>query len=101
MKIGLIHFSDIHINSELDFIIANKEAVAKACKAAVSDCTRVVVVITGDVANSGIAEEYQVAFDFLKYIEAVIKKESIYINKYEYVIVITFTDLITGYFCSG
>lgn len=87
MKIGLIHFSDIHINSEHDFIIANKEAVAKACKAAVSDCTRVVVVITGDVANSGIAEEYQVAFDFLKYIEAVIKKESIYINKYEYVIV--------------
>lgn len=86
MKIGLIHFSDIHIKSGADFIIANKEAVAKACKAAVSDCTRIVVVITGDVANSGTAEEYQVAFDFLKYIETVIKKESIYINKYEYVV---------------
>lgn len=87
MKIGLIHFSDIHIKSASDLIITNKEAVSRACKAAVNDCTKVVVAITGDIAFSGTEEQYKVAYDFLKFIEETIRKESVFINQYEYVMV--------------
>lgn len=87
MKVGLIHFSDIHIKAICDSIIVNKDAVANACKAAVQDCMKVVVVLTGDIAFSGTEEQYQVAYEFLKYIENTVKRESLYINKYEYVAV--------------
>ena len=69
MKVGIIHFSDIHVKSSSDFIVQNKKAVAQACKATIVNCTKVIVIVTGDLAFSGKSDEYNVVYDFLKYIE--------------------------------
>ena len=86
MKVGIIHFSDIHVKSSSDFIVQNKKAVAQACKATIVNCTKVLVIVTGDLAFSGKSDEYNVVYDFLKYIEDEIRS-STYVNTYEYILV--------------
>lgn len=73
MGLSIIHFSDIHIKGENDFIYKQIEKLKKAC---VSDLTRnndVVILISGDIAFSGKLEEYKVAKkiieDVAQYIE--------------------------------
>lgn len=87
MKIGIIQLSDIHISSEKDLIITNKDLLIKSCKSKLNECTKLIMVITGDIANSGKEEEYKIAYEFLKSIENEIKKEATYVNSFDYAIV--------------
>ncbi|WP_455069815.1 metallophosphoesterase [Prevotella aurantiaca] len=86
MKISIIQLSDIHIKSNEDFIITHIDEFCKSCKQYINETSRVVVVISGDIAFSGTAEQYDIAYNFLKNCEKFWKKENKICN-FDYVIV--------------
>ena len=63
MKVALLQLSDIHIRSEKDFVVKNQEAFCRSCKPLINECTKLVVIITGDIAFKGSKEEYDVAYN--------------------------------------
>ncbi|GAA6530170.1 hypothetical protein LPYR103PRE_21430 [Segatella asaccharophila] len=87
MKIGIIQLSDIHFKGGKNLVIDYKQAFQKACLTYVKDCMKIIVVISGDIAFSGKKGEYDIAYTFFKDAEQVIRKEAIWINSFDYVIV--------------
>jgi len=71
MKIGILHLSDLHIESEnhLDKI----DAVISACNYDVKQVSHLYIVITGDIAKYGRIEEYAKAKDFISNLQEKIK----------------------------
>ena len=65
MKIGLLHLSDIHIANEDHFIENYIEKIRLACHFELNGISKLYIVITGDIANTGVESEYDVAKKFL------------------------------------
>lgn len=63
--IALLHLSDIHFRQKGDPITARIEAVAATVRAEAASLRACFVVVTGDLAFSGLTSEYVVAHDFL------------------------------------
>jgi hypothetical protein len=63
MKLLLLHLSDIHLRSQNDPVIGRIESIRRAVQA-LPEFAACVLVVTGDVAFSGQAEEYAVAHRF-------------------------------------
>ena len=53
MKIGLLHISDIHIGKTDKNILEFIPKIQSACHFEFNDITKLYVVITGDIANTG------------------------------------------------
>lgn len=87
MKVALLQLSDIHLKSNNDLVIKQQEHFYRSCKSLINECTKLIVIITGDVAFSGSQEEYEIAYNWLKECEASWKKEAQFLNSIEYVIV--------------
>ena len=65
MKIAILHLSDLHIDSRnAGWIIDRAHHVANAVKMSFADCDKIYVVVSGDVANEGLAEQYESAITF-------------------------------------
>lgn len=65
MKVALLHLSDLHIgNSNARWIIDRAHQVANAVKMAFADSDKIYVVVSGDIANEGLAEQYDAAATF-------------------------------------
>lgn len=87
MKIAIIQLSDIHISSNRDWIISRAKYYVAASKSVVNECQKVIIVLSGDIANTGKVEEYQVASSFFRKLEEGLKQENDALGKFEYVIV--------------
>ena len=87
MKLGIIQLSDIHFNSLEDFVLDKKNLFIDACCSELTDCSKIVLVITGDISFSGDTDQYDIAYEFFKEIEHQIRERSTYINSFQYVIV--------------
>lgn len=87
MKLGIIQLSDIHFNSLEDFVLGKKDLFIDACCSELTDCSKIVLVITGDISFSGDMNQYDIAYEFFKEIERQIRERSTYINSFQYVIV--------------
>lgn len=87
MKAAIIQLSDIHIKSNNDFIIQKKDAFFRSCKSIINQCSKLIIVITGDIAFSGKKEEYDIALNWLKDCESLWKKEAKFLNSIDYIIV--------------
>lgn len=61
MKIGLLHISDIHIGKTDKNILEFIPKIQSACHFEFNDITKLYVVITGDIANTGNEAEYESA----------------------------------------
>ena len=87
MKIAVLQLSDIHIVSNQDFILKHKDEFWRSCKHLINECTKMLIVITGDIAYHGKKEEYDIAYTWLKECEERWKSEARFLNSVEYVIV--------------
>lgn len=61
MKIAILHLSDIHIDGKSHPILDRWEKICATSNALLPDVRAVFVVVTGDIAQSGSEEEYQLA----------------------------------------
>lgn len=65
MKLSIIQFSDIHFNNtRKNFLIEKKEKLVCAVKNELLDCNKIIFIITGDIAQKGHKEEYEIAEQF-------------------------------------
>lgn len=87
MKVALLQLSDIHIQSDEDFIIKHQEPFYRSCKALINECTKLIVIISGDIAFKGSKEEYDLAYNWLKKCEESWRDEATFLNSVEYIAV--------------
>lgn len=66
MAIGIIHLSDLHLHKTDSGMPLLASRIVKAIWGADQSITSVLVLITGDIAFSGIAEEYAIASKFIE-----------------------------------
>lgn len=75
--IGIIHLSDIHIHDEKDLILKKVEKIYNATKNKLRSMEKVVIMITGDIAFSGMQDQY---FTGINFFESLKVKLEDYIN---------------------
>ena len=86
MQIAILHLSDIHIKTSADPILLRGNAIRGAFHEAAPNATACLVVISGDAAFSGLAVQYDLAYEFLDGIrEQLMGLRSV--NKVEFVVV--------------
>lgn len=74
MKVAIIQLSDIHFSNEKDLICSRHEAFCRSCKYLINECSKVIFVISGDIANYGTKEQYDLAYHWLKNCETFWRK---------------------------
>ncbi len=75
--IGLLQISDIHLshNSE-NPIVDRANLIARAVCSRTKDCETLIVIVSGDIANTGATLEYEIAEKFLTVLREAILRES-------------------------
>src|SRR5690349_8283226 len=76
MKIAILHLSDIHIESEEDWILSRAEKIAQAVLSTWEKLQTIFVVVSGDIANRGLAYQYDIASKFLLSIKAYLQQQT-------------------------
>lgn len=76
MKLNVLHLSDIHLHSDSDGILGRTADIAAAVFPLVREADKNILVISGDVAFSGSADEYQAAERFVRGLKAILEKEA-------------------------
>lgn len=71
----IAHITDIHVANDLDTVLARPEKIGAAIASHLHVGDRLVLLVTGDVAQSGRADEYELALTFFRRIENYIKSE--------------------------
>lgn len=67
MKIALLHLSDMHIDSNnYQWLTKKTKLIVSAIWNDFSECGKIIVVVSGDIAYSGKKEQYNYANDFFK-----------------------------------
>src|SRR5437899_328004 len=65
MQIAVLHLSDIHINSSRSPVLSRASSIASALHEVAPHASACIVIISGDVAYSGQAAQYDAALKFL------------------------------------
>ncbi|HKO61520.1 MAG TPA: metallophosphoesterase [Pyrinomonadaceae bacterium] len=76
MKVGILHLSDIHIESAKDWIIDKGEKISQAVLGTWEELGTLFVVVTGDIANKGLVEHYDQAYEFFSVIRNYFQEQS-------------------------
>ena len=76
MSLSLIHLSDIHIENENDLIFKRINKIESACISALPHKGTVLIVVSGDIANKGKAEQYILAKQFFDNLKSSIEKST-------------------------
>lgn len=64
MRLAIVHLSDIHIKHPQDKILSRAKQIAVGAFRVVAEADAVVVLCTGDIAQSGLPEQYRHAESF-------------------------------------
>ena len=76
MNLLIIHLSDIHLKTSNDSILKRAESITAAMRPYLPNTTVVVIVVSGDIAQSGSATEYKIANRLLTDIRSRLKGET-------------------------
>lgn len=66
MKLAIVHLSDIHFRTRNDVCLRRADKLANSIRFARDPEEKLLFVITGDIANTGSFEEYEIAGDFFR-----------------------------------
>lgn len=75
MTVAILHLSDIHIFDAHDAILQRHQHIAAAVRRHLSNASKLVILLSGDIAQSGRAVEYELAETFLASLKCEIVKE--------------------------
>lgn len=75
MTAVVLHLSDIHIKTDQDWILSKGANIGACTFSALPDATMVLIIVSGDIAFSGKAEQYTAAFRFLESVRSTVKAE--------------------------
>jgi Calcineurin-like phosphoesterase len=75
MTVPILHLSDIHIHLPSDHVLSRASAIAQTLNPYLPDATAVVIVLSGDVAQSGQKGEYELASKLVDEVVAAVKAE--------------------------
>lgn len=87
MKVVLIQLSDIHLSNERDFVLSRVKHIAKACKTITNGADCIFIIATGDIANTGIKKEYDIALVFFRELEKLILEGNKKTKQINYILV--------------
>lgn len=88
MNIGILHLTDLHIsNKNIDAINQRIEPLINACQIQLSGIFKLYIVVSGDIANTGFQNEYDLANNFFSNLNACIKQRFKTLNTIEQIIV--------------
>lgn len=76
MSLLIVHLSDIHIKSEADPILKKGAAIANALNGRAANAELIVIIVSGDIANSGARKEYAAAATLFEEIRRRLRKEA-------------------------
>ncbi len=65
MQTAIVHLSDIHFRAGANILAGRIKQLANAVCSTDPTCTEYLIILTGDIANTGIQEEYRIAARFL------------------------------------
>jgi len=71
----VLHLSDIHIKTENDPVLKRAPEIARAMYRSLPEASTVLVAVSGDIAYSGTADQYESAFRFLSALKTEIQNE--------------------------
>lgn len=67
MKVAILHLSDIHIEKDnSQWLLKKAEQIVPAVWNDFFECGKIIIVVSGDIAQAGTAEEYGYAKDFFR-----------------------------------
>lgn len=67
MKIAILHLSDLHIEKDnYQWLLKKAEQMVPAVWNDFFDCEKIIIVVTGDIANAGSEEQYGYAKEFFR-----------------------------------
>lgn len=67
MKLAILHLSDLHIEKDnYQWLLKKAEQIVSAVWNDFSDCGKIIIVVSGDIANAGTKEEYGYAKGFFR-----------------------------------
>ena len=95
MKLAVIQMSDLHITSGTDYIVEKSRNLARATASILNECSKVAVVVTGDIVDKGNVANYQFAKKMFQDFKNEIEKERKF-DSWEYVFVPGNHDLDFG-----
>ncbi len=75
MTTAILHLSDIHIKGESDPILSRAMNIAACLFRSLPDASRLLIIVTGDIAFSGKPEQYALANNFFREIEKYVLAE--------------------------
>ncbi|QSI78786.1 metallophosphoesterase [Niveibacterium microcysteis] len=75
MTIAILHLTDIHIKHADDAILSRSKQVAAAIKRHLEEASKVIFLLSGDIAQAGLKTEYDLAENFLTAIKSEIESE--------------------------
>lgn len=69
MSFSVIHLTDIHLNDSDNIVTSRTNELIDACRSELAKTDDVIIVISGDISNTGSDSEYEIAFDFISSIQ--------------------------------
>lgn len=75
MTVAVLHLTDIHIKEPNDAVLARGKFIVAAVRRHMPDASKVLILLSGDIAQAGLKDEYVLAEIFLNEIRDSIKNE--------------------------